>query len=37
MINLLKNTIIQFDFLLKPLLINFLNSSVDSNEMIEMI
>ena len=36
-INLFKDTIIQFDFLLKFLLINFLNSFIDSNEISEMI
>ena len=37
MINLFRNTITQFDFLLKPLLTNFLNSFIDSNEISEMI
>ena len=37
MINLFKDMIAQLDFLLKPLLINFLNSFADSNEMSEMI
>ena len=32
-INLFKNTITQFDFLLKPLSTSFLNSFIDSNEV----
>ena len=37
MINLFRNTITQLDFLLKPLLTDFLNSFIDSNEVSEVI
>ena len=33
MINLFKDTIIQFDFILKPLSTSFLNSFANSNEV----